>query len=303
MKSVTVRVPATSANLGAGFDSLGLALNLYHVITLSEADHTRILVGKREQKEDENKNLILKAARAVYEKAGAPLPGGFFLRQNSRIPSARGLGSSAACIAGGLLAANRLLGDPLDLQTLLEIGVSMEGHPDNLVPAFLGGFCVSAWREGKVLYKRCALKRRLRFVVMIPEVRMKTGQSRAVLPEMFSREDCAFQLAGAALTSAAFFSGDYSLLRRATEDRLCSPCRLPLIPAGDRLEQMALDSGAVFSTISGSGSTILALFDQPGQAPDNLVKAVKEADFPVTVRAHLLRGDNRGAQFLLSEEM
>ena len=298
MNEVKIRVPATSANLGPGFDALGLAVSLYHTITLSEAEKTSVYVHRRLMPDGERNNLILKAARMVYDRTGASQPAGFSLIQESFIPSARGLGSSAACVAGGLLAANRLLGDPLSIEELLKMGVQLEGHPDNLVPAFFGGFCVSGMEKDRLLYARCEVKRKLRFVALVPDFRMRTSESRAALPESLDRQKIATQIAASSLVTSAFFSGRYELLAAAKWDHLCTPARLNLIPGGKELVRLAEENGALTAVISGAGSSVLAVFDSPSPEIDRLISAVKQADLPVPVRCLRLKADNRGARFL-----
>ncbi|HEV7662719.1 MAG TPA: homoserine kinase [Chloroflexota bacterium] len=246
---IVVRAPATSANLGAGFDCLGLALDLWN-----EVSATPGIIQP-----DDHDNLILRSARAVYDRVGSPYPG-FELRVENRIPFGRGLGSSSAAIACGVLFANRCLGDPLDSAALLEIATHVEGHPDNVAPCLLGGVRVATVTEGgRVVQVHVPRALDLLAVLFVPEQPVPTAHARGVLPVSVPRADAVFNVARSSLFVAALAAGRADALAEATRDRLHQPYRLPLFPPGATLLDTAMHSGALGAFVSGAGPTILAL--------------------------------------------
>jgi homoserine kinase len=246
---IVVRAPATSANLGPGFDCLGMALDLWNDVEAVPSG------GQR----DGDRNLILRAARAVFEQVGAAYPG-FELRCTNRIPFSRGLGSSAAAIACGVLIGNHCLGGPLDESALLELSSRLEGHPDNVVPCLLGGVRVAAIVEnGRIVQARVPVALRLRGVCFVPEQHSRTAHARGLLPTTVSLADALFNVARSSLLVAALASGQRDVLSEATRDRLHQPYRLPLFPAGARLLDAAMQAGALGAFTSGAGPSVLAL--------------------------------------------
>ena len=249
MRPIVVRAPATSANLGPGFDCLGLALDLWNEV---EATPGRLAA-------DDGTNLILRSARAVYDAVGAPYPG-FELRCSNRVILGRGLGSSAAAIVSGVLFANAALGQPLDETALLRLATTLEGHPDNVVPALLGGMRVATCADdGRVLQTRVPLAIKLSTVCFVPEMAIPTPHARGLLPSSVAMADAVFNVARSSLLVAALASGAPDLLAEATRDRLHQPYRLPLFPAGATLLEAAMRAGALGAFISGAGPTVLAL--------------------------------------------
>ncbi len=244
-----VRAPATSANLGAGFDCLGLALDLWNEVTAKP--------GQLAQ--DDDSNLILRAARATYAEVGAPYPG-FELECTNRVVFNRGLGSSAAAIVCGVLFANRCLGEPLNPSTMLDLATRLEGHPDNVAPCLLGGVRVAVRTDtGRTLQSAISLFSSLSAVCFVPEHAVPTPHARGLLPITVSMADAAFNVARASMMVAALTSGRYDLLAEASRDRLHQPYRLPLFPAGATLLESAMEAGALCAYISGAGPTVLAL--------------------------------------------
>ena len=179
---IRIQVPATSANLGSGFDSLGIALTMYNQVWMEEDD--RVNISSRDGidvPKDEN-NLIYWSAKLLYEECGRTLPG-LRIEQQSDIPMARGLGSSSACIVAGLLGANRFLGGPLSQQDLVNLACKIEGHPDNTTPALTGGLVASAMEGERVYSVSVPVAQKIRFAVMIPPFELKTEIARKALPE------------------------------------------------------------------------------------------------------------------------
>jgi homoserine kinase len=284
--SIIVRAPATSANLGAGFDCLGLALDLWNEVCATPGRFAA----------DEGSNLILRAARAVYDQVGAEYPG-FELRCKNRITFNRGLGSSAAAIACGVLLANSCLDGPLSSTDLLDLATVLEGHPDNVAPCLLGGIRVALRTEaGRVLQAPVPLAVPLFAVCFIPDVHVPTPKARGLLPTTVTLTDAVFNLGRSSLLVAALASGRTELLAEATRDRLHQPFRLPLFPDGATLLEAALQAGALAAYISGAGPTVMALCGDPLAAT-----AVQEAFCSVADRlgrsgaAHRLDLTDRGA--------
>ena len=189
---IRIQVPATSANLGSGFDSLGIALNLFNQVWMEEADTIDISCKDDVQVPIDEHNLIYWAASQLYEECGRKLPGMKIVQLNN-IPMARGLGSSSACIVAGILGANRLLGTPLDQKDLVSLATRIEGHPDNVAPAIEGGLVASAIEGEKVYSVSVPVSEKIRFVVFIPPFELKTEKARSVLPDTYSRADASSQ--------------------------------------------------------------------------------------------------------------
>jgi homoserine kinase len=248
--SVTVRVPATSANLGPGFDCLGMALDLWATITLS--------AGQTGGEGEPMAHMALVAARAIYERAGKKAPA-LAARYEGSIPIARGLGASAVARAGGAVAANALGGEPLDREELLAVVSDLEGHADNAAPALFGGFQVSVVQGGRVLHTSVPLPRGLYAVLFVPELRMPTKESRKLLPESLARADVVHNTGRAALMVAAMARGRFDLLDAATDDRLHQRPRSRLFPGMYDIFAAAKEAGAHCAYLSGGGSTICAL--------------------------------------------
>lgn len=257
---IKVRIPATSANLGAGFDSLGLALDLYNEVEMEIAGTVDIESLDGVEVPRDESNLIYQSAKYVFDLCGKPLPG-MRIRQRNNIPMARGLGSSSACIVGGLLGANHLLGNPLAVDELVNIAATMEGHPDNSTPALLGGLVTAVLENGKVYYVKQEISGQLQFAAFVPDFELKTSFARAALPKEIPHKDGVYNLSRAALMSVSLFSGKYENLRVAAADRLHQPYRLPLIGGAHEVFDMAYRLGAYAVYISGAGSTLLAIVD------------------------------------------
>ncbi|NLO74386.1 MAG: homoserine kinase [candidate division WS1 bacterium] len=261
--SAIARVPASTANLGPGFDCLGLALDLYNTVNLSVTGMTEVSVrGEGTGALPLNQqNLVLRAANRLAEQAGVQVPG-WRLEQENEIPLARGLGSSSAAIVGGLVAANELLRTGASPQELLELATAIEGHPDNVAPALFGGLTVCA-REGETVH--CVALQPpagLQVAVAIPMLEMSTEAARAALPNSYSREDTVYNLTHAALTVAALVEGRFDLLRAAMQDRVHEPYRLPLMPRLVEVMEAAQEAGALAAVLSGSGPSVAAFCDR-----------------------------------------
>ena len=258
---IKVRIPATSANIGSGFDALGLAVNLYNYVFMEEQDGLSIEAIDRVPIPTGEDNLVYRAARELYAICGAPFRGLRILQENN-IPLARGLGSSSACIIGGLFGANALLGNPLPRDEIVNLAAVMEGHPDNSTPGILGGLVTAVIDGKKVYYVKQEISGHLRFVTFIPDFELKTELARSVLPGEIPRQDGVFNLSRAALMSVSLYSGNYQNLRVAAQDRLHQPYRLELIPHAREVFDLCYSLGAYGVYISGAGSTIMAIVDE-----------------------------------------
>ena len=226
---IKIRVPATSANLGAGFDALGLALGFYNYVEMEESDRIDITSADGIEVPADETNMIYVAARDLYEICGKKLEG-LKIIQTNNIPMARGLGSSSACIVAGLAGANHLLGNPLTQDDLVDLAAQIEGHPDNTAPALLGGIVTAVFDGRKVHWVKQEVYTKLHFEAMIPEFELKTEKARACLPKEVSHKDAVYNLSRAALFSASLLTGKYENLRTAVHDKLHQPYRMELIP-------------------------------------------------------------------------
>lgn len=293
--AVKILVPATSANVGAGFDALGLALSLHNTVTMEEWDKLDIMASDGSLVPTGTSNLIYRSAKAVYEQLGKPIKG-LRIRQENPIPMARGLGSSSACIVAGILGANALLGNPLTKRQMLTLATSIEGHPDNVAPAMLGGFVSSAFDEGQVFTARKEINEELAFAAFIPNFKLLTEKARAALPKTVDRRDAVYNLSRAALATAAFCDGDYELLRVATKDALHQQYRLPLIPGGERVFEIAWDLGAYAVYISGAGPTIMAVVHRDNcEFFEKAEEALLEQPETMAFSLRRMLADNTGA--------
>lgn len=257
-KKIRLKVPATSANLGAGFDAMGIALDLYCYATFKATDGGLRISGCPAEFRGED-NLAARAFRAVEDVIGAGHRG-VEIEIDSDIPVARGLGSSAVMLAAGAFAANEIYARPLDSAKLLEITTAIEGHPDNLAPAIYGGLCASVAENGKTpVSAHYPVSENLRFVALVPDFPVSTAQARKALPGEVSFKDAVFNLSRLSLLPKALETGDSALIGAALDDRLHQPCRAKLIRGYDMIRARALDAGAAGVVISGSGPTILCV--------------------------------------------
>jgi homoserine kinase len=273
---VRVRVPATSANLGPGFDALGLALALYNEVTIEEADGVSVAVeGEGGARLDAGaKNVVARGVALGFEVAGRPFPGAR-LHCVNRIPLSRGLGSSAAAWVGGLLAANAILGEPLDRDGLLAAATRAEGHPDNVAAALLGGLTVSCADGPRVTAVSLPVPREIEWLVLLPETESSTHEARAVLPASVPRADAIFNVQRVSLLLAALAAGRVDLLELAMQDRLHQPYRLRLFPWMDAVAAAGRGAGALGCVLSGAGPSMLAAVRPRGG--EAVARAMEEA--------------------------
>ena len=293
---VHVRVPATSANLGAGFDALGLALALYNEVTATEADGVTVALegqgsGRLPTGGD---NVVARGVRQAYDAAARPFKG-VALTCVNRIPSARGLGSSAAAWVGGLLAGNALLGGPLSREALLALAARAEGHPDNAAAALYGGLTVScALGDGRIATVSLPVPGTLRWIVLVPETTSSTADARAVLPDSVPRGDAVFNVQRVSLLLAGLQSGRVDVLAAALDDRLHQPYRRRFFPWMTAVIDAARAAGALGGVLSGAGPSVLAAVSGDADAVARAMEGALAAA-GLRGRAHTLAVDTEGA--------
>lgn len=295
---VRVSVPATSANLGPGFDVLGLALDLVDVFEVQELGDDLVIEvdgeGAGSVPTDRN-NLFFATLQAYFTAAGYS-PVGLRIREHNRIPLARGLGSSAATIVGALLAARAISGDAMDDDRLLDMAVSLEGHPDNVAAALGGGFVVVADAgDGRYLSRSLEWSDRLGAALFIPDLLVSTNSAREALPDQYSRADAVHNLGRLALLVAAIKNARLEDLRIATQDRLHQPYRAGLVPGLAEIIAAANDAGAAGAFLSGAGPSVLAFHDRLVEGlGERVAKAMASAAAGFGLQGRTLTLDVRG---------
>lgn len=261
MQRIDVRVPATTANLGPGFDCLGMALDMWNHMQfqVGEEPGVRVMGQGAGHLSTGRSNLVYRAAERYFRETSTAMPS-FSITCHNEIPLARGLGSSSSAIVGGLLGASAMAGHaPPDMELLWKLAVVMEGHPDNVTPALFGGCQIVARDRDDLVRASVPLPGDLQAVLFIPGKSMPTVQARDILPPQVSREDAVYNMGRVALLVNALATGRVKDLRVATQDRLHQPARQQLMPAMGLLFQGALDAGALGVFLSGAGSAVLAL--------------------------------------------
>lgn len=295
---LTGRAPASSGNLGAGFDALSLALDLCNEFSAEPAD--RLIIENSGEGADTLStgpdNLMYRAVQRACQAVGRRAPP-LRLHCRNSIPLSRGLGSSSTAIVAGLLIGNRLEGDPLSQDDLLLLAAELEGHPDNVAACLLGGVQVSVLSEGRVLHCGVPFNLPLQAVLFVPEFKMDTEEARRLLPHQVPLGDAVFNLGRAAMLAAALAAGRPELLRTATEDRLHQPARSALFPAMGSLFEAALEAGALAACLSGAGSTILALATG---SPERIASALERcaAENDISGSSRILPIRSRGAEIV-----
>lgn len=298
-KVLRIRVPATTANLGPGYDTLGMALNLYNYIDVDikrDGLNIEVFGEGADTIPTDSSNIVYKAMGAVFEKAMFR-PRGLNIKLENNIPVARGLGSSAAAIVGGALAANSLVPNPLSQDELLTIVTQFEGHPDNVAPALLGGLVTSIYTTEKVICKKINPPTDLNLVVAIPDFTLSTKVARNALPQNIPLKDAVFNIGHSSLLILAFLESDYSLLGQVMKDKIHQPYRLPLIPGMSKVFEAALNAGAISVALSGAGPTLIAFSKESNEKIGKAMQSAFE-EYNITSQYKLLRPDISGARIL-----
>ena len=306
---VSVKVPATSANLGPGFDCLGIALPIYNTVTIDETvlPGTGVEINILSQDEnfddliidhiptDEN-SIVYKAVELLYNSIGQT-PSELKINIQTQIPVTRGLGSSAAVIVGALIAANHLLGEPADESAILSIATEIEGHPDNVTPAVVGGLVLSSMEDdGSILYRKIDWPEDWAITVCVPDVELATEISRSVLPENVPMQDAVFNTKRMGMLIQAIHTQDEELMKAALTDKLHQPYRAKLVPWMDEINQSIKHDDDIFGCVlSGAGSTVLVISKQ--NATDRVRNKISEVMTNLNVKADIktLKVENDGA--------
>ena len=297
MKRVTIRVPATTANLGPGFDAFGCALSLYTDVTFEETDSGLEITGCDERYAGPD-NIAYTAYCAVLASLSEEVRG-VKIHIDSQIPISRGLGSSAALLVAGAMGANVLRGSRLSTQGLLNITNAMEGHPDNLAPALYGGLTASMVDNGLPVTVSFPLHPDWEFLALVPDFELSTAVAREALPTEYNRADAVYNISHGAMVLKALELGDEKLLHKAMQDRIHQPYRKGLIQDYDKIEGLIRTTGAAFC-LSGAGPTLLCITRDPGLR-EKLAKkldAVTQANWQILP----LHVEFQGAKAIRTEE-
>ncbi len=260
---VKVKVPASTANLGSGFDCMGIALNLYTEAYFEEIDDGLEIIINDSSSEflpHDERNYVYQAMLRVFEKANV-FPKGVRITSHTDIPMTRGLGSSSASLALGLCGANELIGAPFTKEELLDIAYEIEGHPDNVTPAFMGGFTVSVYDNKRLMFTKTNISENIRFAAFIPDFYLSTKKARNVLPKFVPHKNAVFNVAHAAFMASAVSKGDFSAFGVGCKDRLHQRYRFNMIKSAEYIIRSAKRNGAMCGYLSGAGPTIVAVTD------------------------------------------
>ena len=309
---ISVKVPATTANIGPGFDCMGMALPIYNTITIEETvlPGTGIEINAINNDSTADNlmfehipmaetSIIYKAVELLYNSIGQT-PSELKITVQSQIPIARGLGSSASVIVGGLLAANELLGHPADEVALLSIATEVEGHPDNVTPAIVGGLCITSQEDdGTILYRKLNWPEEWNITVCIPDYELSTDISRSVLPKEVPMGDAVFNAKRLAMFVEAVNTKDAELMKIALQDKLHQPYRMKLVPGLDKIiENLKHEENVLGCVLSGAGPAILVISQKNDL--DKIKSIVKETweDMNVKVNIMTLPVEPQGAQIV-----
>jgi len=300
-RKVRVRVPASTANLGPGFDALGMALGLYNEVEVELTGGTLTLEicgeGAERLQALGERNLVARSVTGTLDRLGIPA-GGIRIRMENRIPLGRGLGSSSAAALGGVAAALALAGASLTPEEILDLTLPFEGHPDNITPALLGGLTVSTLVEGRVRCVKLPVPDGLQVVAVVPEFHLSTAKARKALPPTVPRADAVFNVGRVALFLGALQAGRLDLLREAARDRLHQPYRASLVPGMAEVLAEGERAGALACFLSGAGPTLLALVTGDGRAIGERMAACWKAQANVTALPLPLPIDREGLKVL-----
>ncbi|MCA6085066.1 homoserine kinase [Candidatus Endomicrobiellum agilis] len=299
---IKIRVPSTTANLGPGFDVFGTALSLYNEFETEYVPDSKetsfILEGEgKDSLPKGEKNLVWQSMQETFKFLGESKYNlrNLNIKINAGVPLSRGLGSSASAIVGGIALANALCEDKLDKSQIADLGVKIEGHPDNIVPAVFGGLCICSKDETG---DRNAIVHlpipKLKAVLCVPAFELKTERARRILPESLDLKDVVFNISRVAMLTAAFCSGDYLLLKQGMRDKIHQPYREKMIPAMNEVFEAAVSAGAYGAFLSGSGPTLAAFCAE--KVAIDVQKAMVERweKENISAKAHILDFDTKG---------
>ena len=297
MKQVKISVPATSANLGPGFDCLGLALNLHNHFTFTAVSTPTLQISvsgtDAHKVATDDTNLVYQCAQIVFEKAGKR-PSGLIIEQENNIPVGSGLGSSSTAVLAGMLGANELLERPFTQEQILQLATEKEGHPDNVAPALHGGLILGISHEAGLHVEQYTLPT-MQVVVILPDFHLLTSEARAALPKQLTMQDAIFNASRTPLVIQALQTADYAKLSIAMQDRLHQPYRIPLIPGMPEAFAAAKMAGAKGVALSGAGPSLIAFAPCDHNEIAERVTAVFAASGQ-TSRSWILEVDKKGSQ-------
>lgn len=258
---VRVTVPATTANIGPGFDTLGLALNMYNVYDFDETEQGLIIEGCPDEYKNED-NLVYKSFVIAAKEMGKVVSG-LKISMNTEIPVSRGLGSSSACIVGGVYGANELFQGGLSKDELFKIAVKIEGHPDNIAPAVYGGLTASMVEEDKTYCVKYNLSDNIKFCALIPDFETSTSEARRLLPQDVAFKDAVFNISRTAVLLKALEEGNFEVINAALKDKLHQKYRKTLIHECDEVKKICIENQSDAFFISGSGPTLMNIIQNP----------------------------------------
>ena len=296
-----IKIPATTANLGPGFDCLGAALSLYNEFEINVVSNAKYKVRIESEgvnvediTKDENSH-VYKAIKKIFNLCKIDLlPLEIYIKNN--IPLQRGLGSSATAYLAGLIAGNILCGEVFSEYELLNLAVKLEGHPDNVVPAMYGGLCISSIYDSKIKFIKLQMPKDLVVLAIIPDKKISTEKSRNVLPKNIEFEKAVKNVSNVALLVSSIISKKYEFLKFATEDFLHQPYRKKLMPWMDKIFDICLRNKALCCMLSGSGSTIVSIYKDSELNNDLLEKISFEINRILSFSFKILKFSNKGAE-------
>ena len=298
---IKVWVPATSANLGPGFDSLGIALNIYNEYEFELKESKGLFFEGFEEEFQNEDNIIFMAIKKVFDKYDFKFNGIRIKIIKQDIPISRGLGSSSSCIVAGLIGAFALMNMEINRDEILSLAVDIEGHPDNVCPAIFGGLVSTIMVDNKKpLYNCVEVKDGIKFIALIPRFKLSTEKARAILPKEVLFGDCIYNVGRAALLISCFSNGNYALLKEATKDRIHERFRSKLIDNFDKVYNKSLELGALSCFLSGAGTTLMAIVDNKDISfVGNFTNFMKEQNINWDIKE--LKIDKHGAKILKGE--
>ena len=298
----SIKVPGSTSNLGPGFDTIGLALDLYNTYSFELAGNAGELIYQSNLTQSEvpytKDNLVYRAFDYVFKKESKSTPGVkiFF---EAEIPTTGGFGSSSTAILAGLMAANRILNYPYDREKLLRIGTQLDGHPDNITPAFVGGLVVCVYANQVLDYIKLPWDQNLFFVVVTPDFKVPTAKARAVLPAQIEFADAVYNVGYSSLLIAALAAKDTNTVKKCFKDRLHQHYRAKLVPGMQYVLDVGVEAGAICTMLSGAGSALIAVVDN-NQVAETVGMAMRSAWMQSDVKAEyrIIRAIENGASYI-----
>lgn len=298
---VRVRVPATSANLGPAFDSLGIALTCYNEYEFSIEDKNDIFFEGVEKEFQNKNNIIFMAMKRVFDKYNFSFNGLRIKIIEQDIPISRGLGSSSSCIVAGLIGAFALMGKDVNKEEVLDLAVKIEGHPDNVCPAIFGGLISAIILDDKrIIYNSVNVKEGIKFIALIPKFKLSTEKARAILPSEVTFNDSIYNISRAALLISVFANGNYELLEEANKDKIHQPFRSKLIKDFDIVYNKAIELGGLSCFLSGAGPTLMTIIkEENNKFVDKFKKFMNENNIDWDIKELII--DKQGAKVLKAD--